>query len=159
ELSRKHQIILATFRSSGARQQAFMDDPSTAGVFERIEILPDAPLMTWWGQQQHRMHLAAHFETRFRHPEYHRSIRRRIEDLCAKESVDLIHVDLLMMAQYINPTRVEPAIIDLHDSMTLLTRRMLSSKRTWRGRLTAYLGLVSARRLESSLERTFDLIL
>lgn len=159
ELSRKHQIVLATFSSSEARYQTFANDPSTVGVFQRIEILPDAPPMTWWGQQRHRIHLAPYFETRFRYPDYHRSIRMRIKDLCSKEAIDLIHVDLVVMAQYVDPEWNWPAIIDLHDSLTLLGRRMLHSERGLRRRLAAYLNLVSVERSEQSLHRTFALAL
>ena len=77
---------------------------------------------------------------RYRHAGYYRSIRERIRELCIHERIDLIHVDLLAMIQYVDPQTNIPAIVDLHDSMTLLCRRMLNAERDWRKRLSAYLG-------------------
>lgn len=159
ELSQRHELFLLTYRSSQERHHAFLNDPATSHVFTRVEVLPDPPAARWWGQQWHRVHLAAHFETRYRHAGYYRSIRERIRKLCIQERIDLIHVDLLAMIQYIDPQTNIPAIVDLHDSMTLLCRRMLNAERGWRKRLSAYLGLVSAKRLEGTLGNTFELVI
>jgi glycosyltransferase involved in cell wall biosynthesis len=83
----------------------------------------------------------------------------RIRALCVQEGIDLIHVDLLAMVQYVDQQMKVPAIIDLHDSMTLLCRRMLNAERGWRKRLSAYLGLIAAQQLERTLGRTCDLII
>ena len=159
ELSRDHELILLTYSSSRERYQDFLNDPTTSQVFARVEVLPDPPAACWWGQQRHRVHLAAHFETRYRNAEYYRSICVRIRELCVQKRIDLIHVDLLAMIQYVDPQMNVPAIIDLHDSMTLLCRRMLNAERGWRKRLSAYLGLIAAQRLEGTLGRTCDLII
>jgi glycosyltransferase involved in cell wall biosynthesis len=159
ELSKRHELFLLTYRSSQERYQTFLNDPATSHVFTRVEVLPDPPAVRWWGQQWHRVHLAAHFETRYRHPGYYYSIRERVQELCEDERIDLIHVDLLAMIQYGDPQTNIPAIVDLHDSMTLLCRRMLNTERDWRKRLSAYLGLISAKRLEGTLGKTFDLII
>jgi glycosyltransferase involved in cell wall biosynthesis len=73
--------------------------------------------------------------------------------------MDLIFVDLLMMAQYVDPGLRIPAIVDLHDSMTHLATRMLRSERGWRKRLSAYGLLMSVRRLEKVLGEVFSLII
>jgi len=159
ELSRCHELFLLTYRSSQERYQALLNDPTTSHVFARVEVLPDPPAVRWWGQQWHRVHLAAHFETRYRNAGYYRSIRERVRELCIHERIDLIHVDLLAMIQYVDPQMNIPAIVDLHDSMTLLCRRMLDAERGWSKRLSAYLGLISAKRLEGKLGRTCDLII
>lgn len=159
ELSRCHELFLLTYHSSQERYQAFLSDPTTSHVFTRIEVLPDPPAVHWWGQQWHRVHLAAHFETRYRHGGYYRSICERIRGVCLREHIDLIHADLLAMIQYVDPKLNIPAIVDLHDSMTLLCRRMLNAERGWYKRLSGYLGLLRARRLEGTLEKTFDLII
>lgn len=158
ELSRRHELFLLTHRSSQERYEAFLNDPTTSQVFTRVEVLPDPPDVGWWGQQWHRVHLAGHFETRYRQAEYYRSVRDRIRDLCIRERIDLIYVDLLAMTQYVDPQVNIPAIVDVHDSQTLLWRRMLTTERGWRKRLSVYLSLITAKRLEGRLERTFDLI-
>jgi len=158
ELSRRHELLLLTHRSSQERHQAFLNDPTTAQVFTRIEVLPDPPAVRWWGQQRHRVHLAGHFETRYRQTEYYRSVRGQIRDLCIHERIDLIYVDLLAMTQYVDPQMNIPAIVDVHDSQTLLWRRMLNAERDWRKRLSAYSALITAKRIEGRLGRTFDLI-
>jgi glycosyltransferase involved in cell wall biosynthesis len=105
------------------------------------------------------VHLAAYFETRYRHPEYHRAIQARVLELCTQEKVDLIHADLLEMAQYVSHERKIPAIVDITDSMTLLGTRMLEAELGMRKKLSAYLGLLRVRKLEESLGRLFDLII
>jgi sugar transferase (PEP-CTERM/EpsH1 system associated) len=159
ELSRLHDLFLVTYCSSHERYQAFLNDQTTSHVFTRVEVLPDPPAAHWWGQQWHRVHLAAHFETRYRHAAYFKSIRDRIWGLCLQERIELIYVDILPMTQYIDRKKSIPAIVDLHDSLTLLSRRMLKAERGWRNRLSAYLGLLSVRHLERSLGKTFDLIM
>jgi glycosyltransferase involved in cell wall biosynthesis len=113
----------------------------------------------WWGQQWHRVHLAAHFETRYRHDGYYRSIHERIRELCIHEHIDLIHADLLAMIQYVDPQMNIPAIVDLHDSMTLACRRRLNLKHSWNTRVHEFLCLTRFRWLEGSLGGTFDLII
>ena len=159
ELSRNHEIVLASFCPSPDRYRAFLDDPLHRDIFKRIEVLPDPPPPTWWGQQWHRAHLAAYFETRFRYPGYHRSIQDKIREICAHEKIDLIHVDLISMAQYVDHDLNIPCIVDVTDSMTLLETRILRSERGVRKRLSAYLGLLRARSLERSIGRSFDLVI
>lgn len=159
ELSRCHELFLLTYRSSQERYDAFLNDPTTSRVFTRIEVLPDPPAVRWWGKQWHRVHFAAHFETRYRHSEYYRSICERIRAVCVHERIDVIHADLLAMVQYVNPSWNIPAIVDLHDSTTLLCQRMLDAERGWYKRLLRYGGLLRARQLERTLEETCDLII
>ena len=140
ELSRNHELFLFTRCSSRERYETFLGDPTGRPVFSRVDLLPDPPSASWLGQQWHRMHLAAHFETRYRHAAYHRSICQRVRDFCAHERIELIYADLLPMTQYVDRRIGVPAIVDLHDSMTLLCRRILSAERTLRRRLSAYLG-------------------
>ncbi|MFO0701287.1 MAG: glycosyltransferase [Nitrospira sp.] len=159
ELSRCHELFFLTYHSSQERYHDFLSDPTTSHVFRKIEVLPDPPAVRWWGQQWHRAHLAAHFETRYRHPGYHQSICERIREVCSREHIDVIHADLLPMIQYVNPKWNLPAIVDLHDSTTLLCRRMLNAERGWYKRLSSYLGVLRARWLEGRLEKTADLII
>ena len=158
ELSKRHELLLVTRASPSARYQSFISDPQTAEVFSRVELLPDPPKPTWWGQQWHRLHLAASFETRYRQRDYYRFVRHKIRDLCVRETVDVIYADLLTTSQYIDRRMSAPAIVDLHDSMVLLYRRTVKSQREWRPKLTAFFNLLSALRLERNLAKNFDLI-
>lgn len=158
ELSRQHELFLLTYCSSDERHQSFLNDPTAAKIFSSVEVLPNPPAITWWGQQWHRLHLAASFETRFRFPEYHRAIRSRVREVCAQNRCDLTYVDLLPMGQYVDPGLDVPAIIDLHDSMTLMARRVLKTARGWRQRLAIYSHLMRIQQLEAALGRTFSLV-
>ena len=160
ELSRRHELFLLTYCSSQERYQTFLSDPAAVGVFSQVEVLPEPSAVGWLGQQWHRAHCAAYFETRYRLAGYFRSIRDQISDLCVRERFDLIHVDLLTMVQYVDPEANIPAIVDLHDSMTLLARRRLKSERSWgwRHRLSLFTHLRRMHRLESTLGKTFGLI-
>lgn len=157
ELSRNHELFLFTRCTSRERYQTFLDDLTQPHVFATVDLLPDPPAAGWLGQQWHRLHVAAHFETRYRHAGYHREIRDRIRDFCIRKRIDLVYVDILPMTQYVESQIGIPAIVDLHDSLTLLCRRILSAERGLRGRLSAYLGLMSVQRLERSLAQTYDL--
>jgi sugar transferase (PEP-CTERM/EpsH1 system associated) len=157
ELARRHELFLFTRCSSEERHRAFLEDPSTSGVFARVELLPEPPAPDWLGQQWHRARLAAYFETRYRQPQYHQSIRERLSEFCARERVDLVYVDILPMTQYADRSFGVPAIVDLHDSLTLLGRRTVGAARGLRERALARLGLLSMQRLERRLARTFDL--
>ncbi|ULA65118.1 MAG: hypothetical protein LZF86_190414 [Nitrospira sp.] len=158
ELSRQHELFLLTYCSSDERRQSFLNDPTAAKIFSSVEVLPNPPAITWWGQQWHRLHLAASFETRFRFPEYHRAIRSRVREVCVQNRCDLTYVDLLPMGQYVDPGLDVPAIIDLHDSMTLMARRVLKTARGWRQRLAIYSHLMRIQQLEAALGRTFSLV-
>jgi sugar transferase (PEP-CTERM/EpsH1 system associated) len=158
-LSQKHELLLVTYTSSLERYRAFLNDPATSGVFSRIELLADQPPVGWWGRQWHRLHGAAHFETCYRLPEYYRSTRRRIRELCIGRQIDLMYVDLLTMAQFVDRQLGVPAVIDLHDSMTLMAKRVLKTTRGWRPYLSFYTHLLRMEKLEGTLGRTFDLIL
>mgnify|MGYP001585919583 CR=1 FL=1 len=159
ELSGHHEIVLAAFSPSEDRYRQFMSDPENLKVYKKIEILPSPPRHTWWGQQWHRAHLAAHFETRYRCPAYYRALRERIKALCVQEHVEMIYVDLLDMAQYVDPETHIPAIVDITDSMTLLGSRMLRAERNLRKKLSVYLMFMRARSLEQSLGKQFRLII
>jgi glycosyltransferase involved in cell wall biosynthesis len=78
--------------------------------------------------------------------------------LCRDEQVDIIYVDLLVMAQYVDPALKIPSFVDLHDSMTLMARRMLDVERNWRRRLALHLHMFRIRMLEGALGRTFNLV-
>lgn len=158
ELSRQHELYLLTYCSSGERHQSFLSDPTAAKVFSTVEILPDPPAMTWWGQQWHRLHLAANFQTRFRFPEYYQAIRSRVREMCTRNRCDLMYVDLLPMGQYVDPGLGVPAFIDLHDSMTLMARRVLKTTRGWRQHLAISAHLLKIQQLEGSLGRKFGLV-
>lgn len=159
ELARHHELILVAGCSSPERYRTYLTDPASPNVFRRIEILPEPSGPSWWGHRQHRLRQAAYFETRYQYPGYFGSVRKLIRALCREEHIDLIYVDLIMMAQYVDPKWHIPAIIDLHDSMTHLATRMVRSEPGWRKRLTAYGLLMSVRRLERKLGSVFDLII
>jgi glycosyltransferase involved in cell wall biosynthesis len=159
ELAKRHELLLITRASPSEQHQSFISDPQTPEVFSRVEVLPDPPKPSWWGQQRHRLHRAASFETRYRQPNYYRFVRQTIRDLCVREEIDVIYADLLSTAQYLDRRMSAPAIVDLHDSMILLFRRTVKSQREWRPKLAAFLNLLSAHRLERNLAKTFDLII
>jgi glycosyltransferase involved in cell wall biosynthesis len=159
ELGRHHELILAARCSSQDRYRSYLDDPASPKVFKRIEILPEPCGPSWWGHQQHRLRRAAYFETRYQYPGYFGSVRESIRALCREEHIDLIYVDLIMMAQYVDPNWRIPAVADLHDSMTHLATRMARSERGWGKRLAAHGLLMSVRRLERGLGKVFDLII
>jgi sugar transferase (PEP-CTERM/EpsH1 system associated) len=159
-LARRHRLTLVTMSQSDARDQAYCDDPATVGVFERIIQLPNPPAAGWWGTQMHRLRQGVHFATRYRNPQHHAEQCRRVRDVFLEGAFDVFYVDALVMAQYVMDSGLtRPAIIDLHDCMTLLFDRTTRIERDWRRKLALYLETRSMARLERSLSATFSTII
>jgi len=159
-LARHHRLFLLAHCSSPERRQSFSEDPAAAGVFQEVTILDDAPAPSWWGTQQHRLRLAPHFVTRYRNPDYHRTIVETVgKRLMTSGPANLIYVDGLWMTQYVTVDHQVPVVVDLHDSNTLLYERLLARERRPSKRLPLYLEMRSIARRERSLARFCDLII
>jgi sugar transferase (PEP-CTERM/EpsH1 system associated) len=159
-LSQNHRLTLVAFSHSQERYQAFLDDPVVHGVFEEIVILPDPPVPTWWRRQIHRLRQEAHFVTRYRSPGYHSEQCQRIRNFFVQGQFDVIYVDGLSMAQYVMGANLNcPAIIDLHDSLTLLYSRSMQAEQGWLRRLAHFAEMQSIRRWEKSLSCRFGAII
>ena len=64
-----------------------------------------------------------------------------------------------MMAQYAKPFRGMPIVADIHDSLTLLQRRLLRGERRLVNKLRLYLALRGIQHLESTLHEFCDLVI
>ena len=158
-LARRHRLTLLTLRSTPERYQWFMSDPVAIGTYSRIINLPERPPPTWWRRQVHRFLQQAHFATRYRNPGYHVTICREVRNTYQEDSCDVIFADGLPSAQYVADAGVAyPAVVDLHDSLTLLYSRAARAERRWSGKLALLAELRSIRRCESSLSRRFSAI-
>jgi glycosyltransferase involved in cell wall biosynthesis len=162
ELSARHRLTLVAFSQSAERHKSFRDDPMSAGVFETIVVLPEAPAYSWWRQQVHRLRQEASFVTRTRHPAYFADQCRRIRDTCVQGNFDVIYADGLPVSQYLafaNAAPPRPAIIDLHDCFTLLLTRTMRAEPRWPRKLAMYAASRSIARLERALSRVFSRII
>ena len=159
ELSRHHEMYLMTLCESQSRYDDFINDPASTYVFKRVEILPSPPPASWLGQQRHRIHLAAYFETRFRHREFYHSIRAKILEVCTLEGITLIYVDRMGMAQYVDCQVSVPVIVDMHDSSSLRLTRTLAFDLGILSKLRTFLSLVRAKQLEKAIGKSCDLII
>ena len=159
-LSQRHRLTLVAFSPRRERYQAFLDDPVTPGIFEEIEILPKPPFPNWRRRQIHRLRQAPYFVTRHSSPEYHAEQCQRIRNIFVQGMFDVIYVDGQSMAQYVMDSNLEcPAIIDLHDSLTLLYSRMMRAEQGWLRRLAHFAEMQSIGRWEKSLSRWFGAII
>ena len=159
-LSRQHRITLLTPCRSQERYRALRDDPAAAGVFERILVLPEPPAPDWWGTQVHRLRQEVHFSTRYRNARYHAEQCRYVRNVFLEGGFDVFYVDTLPVAQYMMDAGLEcPAIIDLHDCLTLLLDRAMRIERNWRRKLGLYLETRSMASWERSLSRAFSTII
>ena len=159
-LSQRHALTLVTRSLSPERYQTFHDDPATAGVFDRIIVMPNPPAPEWWGTQVHRLRREVHFVTRYRHGRYHAEQSRLIRDVCLDGGFDVLYVDTILMTQYVMDSGLDrPAIVDLHDCLTLLFERMMRMERNWLRKLVRYLEVRSIAKLERSLSRRFSAVI
>jgi sugar transferase (PEP-CTERM/EpsH1 system associated) len=159
ELSRHHELHLAARCASPERLDWFMREAAAGPVFRSVTVLPSPPAeASWWNRQRHRARMAAYFETRYLHPEYHRETCERVQELAIKEKADLLYVDSLVMAQYVESDQRVPAFIDVHDSLTLLFNRLVKAELRWRRKALLYLQAREVAGLERSLAERFSLV-
>ena len=159
-LSRQHRITLLAPSRSQERYLALRDDPAAAGVFERIIVLPEPPAASWWGTQVHRLRHEVHFSTRYRNARYHAEQCQYVREVFLEGGFDVFYVDTLPMAQYVMDTGLKsPAIIDLHDCLTLLFDRALRIERKWLRKLQLYFETRSMASWERSLSQVFSAII
>ena len=160
-LSQRHQLTLVTRSQNAERYQSFLNDPATEGVFEQVIILPDPPPVSgWWAQQVHRLRQEAYFVTRYRHASYHADVCRRIHDTILHQASEILYVDGLEMAQYVmNLDEEIPAMIDLHDCLTLLYSRTMRVEKQWLRKLALYAETRSIAGWEKSLSNVFSRII
>ena len=158
ELSRSHELHLATRCSSEERYQWFLNDAATRGVFKSLTILPNPPsLTTWWRRQRHRFQRGAYFDTEYLYPEYHHLIRATIHSLASERHADILYVDGLAMSQYVESTSALPAFLDLHDSWTLLLTQSMKAEK--RRKIAICLATWDAARRERALAKKFSLVI
>ena len=159
-LSKNHALSLITGSQLKGRRQLFSEDPSVSGVFQSVTYLPEEPAPTWWNKQKQRLRFAPYFITEFWKPEYHQNVLDIVrKELKGPPSVDLLYVDCLMPAQYAKPFRGLPIVADIHDSLTLLQRRLLKGHRGPSHKLRLYLALRGIQKLESTLHSFCDLVI
>jgi glycosyltransferase involved in cell wall biosynthesis len=159
-LSARHSLKLVTLNSSEERYQAFHADPMAAGVFEDIVMLPSAPPSERFGQQLHRLRRQPFFITRYRTPRFHAEQCRRIRDIYLDGGFDAIFADGVAEAQYVEDADLHcPAVIDLHDCITLFVNRMRENEPRWWRRMQLYAESRSIARCEAALSRTFGAVI
>jgi len=155
-----HRLTLVAFGKNSDRHASFRNDPTAAGVFEDIVLLPEAPPYTWWRQQVHRLRQEASFVTRSRNPAYFSAQRHRIRDICASGNFDVVYADGLPVTQYLlEGDLAPPAIVDLHDCFTLLFSRTMQAEPSWSRKVAIYAASRSIAKLERSLSRVFARII
>jgi glycosyltransferase involved in cell wall biosynthesis len=159
-LSREHRLTLAAFTFSQERYETFLADRAQLGVFKEIVVLPNPGDPIWWRLQVHRLRAEPYFVTRHLAPEYHAQQCRQIRDLYVRGGFDVLYADGLTMAQYVLDSGLDcPAIIDLHDSLSLLFSRTARAESHWLKRLALRAQTRSIERWEKALGRRFRAII
>lgn len=159
-LSQQHHLTLVSVNQNKERYEAFVRDPTSAGVFQAIVLMNSPPHADWRSRQIHRLCQEVHFVTRYRAPKYHKEQCQKIHDIFIQGGFDVLYVDGLPMAQYVIDSRLKcPSLIDLHDCLTLFYNRKRRLEPNWRRRLALYAETRSIERWERSLSRVFSAII
>jgi glycosyltransferase involved in cell wall biosynthesis len=148
-------MVLVARGGSEDRWQWFRRHPDVDAVFAQVTRLPEPSRSSWSSRQHHRLRMACHLCTRYRHPEYHRALHRDIQAMVDARHIDLIYVDGLAMTQYVDDRTGAPLAVDLHDCLTLLYERTLKRERHWHRKPMLYLETRSIARWERSLAQHF----
>jgi glycosyltransferase involved in cell wall biosynthesis len=160
-LAASHELHLATCTSSPERHQAFLADPEVSRTFASVRVLssPGSQAPTWWNKQRHRACFGAFTETRYLQPAYHRRTSETICRIVREEKMDLVYVDGLAMTQYVDAAMAVPAVVDLHDSSTMLLSRMIKVEPTLKRKVLLSVDRIGIRKWEASLHKSFGLII
>jgi glycosyltransferase involved in cell wall biosynthesis len=159
-LSKRHRLTLAALDRNPDRYAAFLADPMVAGVFAEIVLLPAPPEPTWWGRQAHRTLRQPYFKTRVRTPRFHAEQCRRIHDVFSRGDFEVVYADGLSMSQYIAGAKLgAPAVIDIHDCLSLLHKRGSEFQPNRLRKIAVWAEAASIAREERSLSRTFRRII
>lgn len=159
-LAKSHCLTLVARSDQGERHRAFVADSTAAGTFDDLVTLAPPHGARWWGRQVHRLRREAHFVTRYRHSEYHREQCQIVRDLHARHQFDVVYADGLIMAQYVEDAKLDcSAVIDLHDSLTMLYGRAAGLERNSFRKVALKLEARSIARLERTLSTVFAAII
>lgn len=160
-LAERHRLTLFTFNETAGREAEFRADPTSAGVFEEVVIQARGEeRQSWWRIQQHRLRQEPYFVTRYRQPHFHETASRRLREVYQAGGFEALYVDGLQNAQYVADSGLQvPAVMDLHDCVTMLYARKVPLTKNFVPRLKARAATASIRRWETGLRRHFGAIL
>jgi sugar transferase (PEP-CTERM/EpsH1 system associated) len=160
-LAERHRLTLFTFNETAGREAEFRADPTSAGVFEEVVIQARGEeRQSWWGTQQHRLRQEPYFVTRYRQPHFHETASRRLREVYQAGGFEALYVDGLQNAQYVADSGLQvPAVMDLHDCVTMLYARKVPLTENFVPRLKARAATAGIRRWEKGLSRCFGAIL
>jgi glycosyltransferase involved in cell wall biosynthesis len=155
ELCSDHELELLLLPQNPERLASFRVDPEVARVFSRIDQLPTPTWATWLQRQVHRLRQEPSFSRRAL-ASYYARLCSEVHTRC--EQADLLFVDGLSPTQYVRDVPV-PAVVDLHDSLSLFHRRSAEHTESRIERWKLLLEARSIARWEGSLRRNFGLVI
>jgi glycosyltransferase involved in cell wall biosynthesis len=88
-----------------------------------------------------------------------REMRALLADLCQREIIDIVHADQLNMAQYANQVPCASRILDAHNALWLLYRRLAQTTHNFWEALFLEREWRLLKRYEGAICRTFDAVL
>jgi glycosyltransferase involved in cell wall biosynthesis len=155
-----HRLTLASYTESPGRYDEFLADPATAGVFEEIVILPGPPEAKFWNRQRHRISQEVHFDHRVRYPDYTEQQAELVREMLTAGQFDALYIDGLANAQYVMAGGLPcPAVLDLHDCVTMLYTRKTQAESNWLRKIQLAVETRNVRRWERRLSAVFGAVL
>ncbi len=159
ELSKKHELVLATFVPSENREQWFLKDEQTKDVFKKRVILPERGSPTWLNKQRHRLSFSSHLFHKYLFPRHFQEVCKTIKELTQVEDIDLIYAEGLQMTQYLFANSNIPRVVDVTDSLTVLFHKMAKQERKFRRKIALSLEGWEVSQWEKKLHTYFPLVI
>lgn len=127
--ARGHTLALVCGVDDMARWQEFLERDGGTQLLERVYPVFGGPRLGMTGRVWNLFSLRPAFHTGYRAPTYYAQMRQTVAHAIHEFECNVLHVDQLLMAQYVPQRHACVYVIDPHDAISLAEARKLTLNR------------------------------
>lgn len=127
--ARGHSLALVCGVADAARWEQFLYEDGGAQLLTQAYPIFAVPQLSFPGRVRNLLSSRPAFDTRHRAPAYDALLRTTVARALEEFPCDVLHVDRLVMAQYVPAPRKWAYVVDPHDAISLTEARKLALKR------------------------------